>query len=839
MSKINIHQAIFGIDSSQGHTLLEATLQGSFIKDLSTDKMGTINDWEPWEYYMRGYKVEGYYCFFRTYRDIGQKRRGAVFTHALLIAEDDLIQIKNLATVFELFKDKKQHTEQLQPIQIDILPYQRNSEYEGEIKTFIHALLNEVQRPIVWLGENDFEDVLIELWDFLPNDFKKSFSFRYSISEQDIPNDTPTLVYSKGSDSVKWNRFYKIQKGDSYQLTRSVEHLVYSKYNNECASFLQELGYNSKDFSKGEAIDIAFDYYNKLSNLFIDDVLILIRKVGFLSPEKQDGVEIKQCIMDTFVQTFSQLEVSKVKSLRNLPLEAFEDGVTVIQSCIKKFIKEYFLKSKLSTEINQLIYYCYMDLEGKSNWWLNAITDGLSNALLSDSEKVGSIIWSLWIYEGAFISWLDKIIEDKIECEQLLIHSLPSKIGKAKLEDIRKYTQQKSWLLLHAHLLLKMYSPSEALSRQLGIDIGDSISDGIKYIISQVDEQTLIELTLDIQDSRLLEYIAQIPEIGKYIDVNDLYWLEVWSLKIQCTENVWDGIENPQQSLFVLLNTAYFIDVDVSLKEKATSLIKLIGSTEPLSLLEYDDRVNVWNKIDSEIKKSFLDATKEDWLKKLSKGKVIGGIESSLENEIIHSNEFRTILAKVKKPEIILSLFENFNNLLDSILNQYIRKWVRGSTEISLDTVSLRRLGDILLNRDYVEGMDYILKHVRKNNSLSIAIKPFYSTLTLFKKAKIFLFYEDGSKLNTDEWWDFVTETFTELYSHDREIRTLWVKTGGEEADLISNGTAEDIWVELIKGFKKRRYDASFFKKLITEMGKKYKHNEKLKLIKSMRKQFL
>lgn len=173
-----IHQMLHGY--SHGHNFI----QGSIVLDSNHDmsKIATLSDWSEYvqgekSSYLTTYPLDesGYYVIAKTWYATEMKRPGCVWTHSLLIHQEDLKKIVDFKQLFFLFQRPSSHTDYVHPIVYD----NKTSEigrYFGDVsyancfrQLYAYLLSGEENLELPLLNsELDNQNFILHFFNYIP-----------------------------------------------------------------------------------------------------------------------------------------------------------------------------------------------------------------------------------------------------------------------------------------------------------------------------------------------------------------------------------------------------------------------------------------------------------------------------------------------------------------------------------------------------------------------------------------------------------------------------------------------------------------------------------------------
>lgn len=182
---IEIHQTIHGY--RDGHELLASSMQlPSPVRRAMLALSDLSGDGSPrgFEEYLSGYSIEeaGMYAFARTWYASEMKRPGCVWTHTLLIEQQDLGRISQFGGLRQYFRRPDSKCIRFT---LPSILHQCRDESEAVDMKLDGALYEIMMRlygqdlPVLIFGDdaNQYEDTIIQVWSQQFNRLRRSFAF--------------------------------------------------------------------------------------------------------------------------------------------------------------------------------------------------------------------------------------------------------------------------------------------------------------------------------------------------------------------------------------------------------------------------------------------------------------------------------------------------------------------------------------------------------------------------------------------------------------------------------------------------------------------------------------
>jgi nucleoside phosphorylase len=767
-NKITIHQAFYG-EVNRAHSCIKQTL---FDPDLTsfliafTDRPAAL---PPGVYllpYISGCAFTKYYILTKSFPDQTATRAGMVFTHVLILNQNDIDSINNLQSLLSLFVESTDNKDnELREFQADISRKYYNITHKQQpkyIQEVISAYITGVN-PILFEGEiSTFSNALQQIWNSPNISARKKLKFRTSFTISDIENVNDLTIVSIQKDFLpKWQG-KKIIHGinqDMVEITSYSETLFLGyKEGNPFYNFLVELNVNIEEVQSYGQYEKVFINYFAIDK--VEDANIIrqdIRVLSKISPSSTDGIRIKGKFIEQLLTLLNTKKDTNLKALRNIDWSAFIDGEKKGRQIVSLFIAGE-IENPNQKQIQALSELADLSVTEKNkNWWHESIIETIETTFRTQCDVSIKNIWQLIDFsEGTLINILS-IIGSIKDCDSTLRKYLPEKLRTETCRTLIPIAQSKNWYLFHADILIKQFSTESSLEKQLEVEEKLSIADsfGVKYLADKLASKKLLEVALKTSNKKLIELSAEAifndVSLLTNMELEVSCWLNIWSSFVLKTKNIFWGLTGKEQAIV-------FSVFDLILKGRPMNdtIIGLIADTPYSDISEYQNRNKVWGTINHLHKEKFLTSTTEGVLNDLLSGK----IESkSIEVEIsdrITSDVYMTKFLNNYRNEIepVLKLFASFNNLKDNFLSDYI-SYYRGTISEAQSDI----LGELVSKHKFYKSARSIYDKAKFNNS--------------FKPA-----FENCKDIVTLNWWEslniFATsskEQFTEKPYITNEIQ--------------------------------------------------------------------
>ncbi len=257
-----VHQAFYGHDRG-GHALLQCSdpaLKAHF-EDLSwrADLPGTAPSGVAWKAYLRGFPYLSYYVLIRAEPDAAAPRAGMVFSHALCLPLDEAVGV-DLRPVIALLRSSNARSAPVHPIVLEGDQQAEPQQPAGAALGIAEALVSGGQLPVVYIGQDGFDEVIASFWVRLPSGVRRQFTFRLSFGPQDVEHDPQTVVCTPGSLESRWTGHAIVRPSDAQVArTRAAAFLLGAPEGRVLANFAADIGAKVDDLRSLVLLERGFE----------------------------------------------------------------------------------------------------------------------------------------------------------------------------------------------------------------------------------------------------------------------------------------------------------------------------------------------------------------------------------------------------------------------------------------------------------------------------------------------------------------------------------------------------------------------------------------------------
>lgn len=842
--KVVIHQSICG-EVNKAWGLIKTTLPDvnvaksiAFRTDLQDQTSGV--NWEP---AIRGFWEGNYFLIMKTFEDTAPDvRRGRKYSHVLMIPKEEIVRIDNIEQIISLLPQEMNKDTLLEPISIEITSSNTvdiPDIIRGKFNKLIHGYINIniYKNTLIWIGQEGFDIIVIELWKRLTVIDRQNFQFGIAFNNDPKEADGISLIVVPESVQSKFVKsdFFIIRKNDNHEPTELIEQLLIgdASVQQRISSFEKTIG--SKPLSREDIAIIAkgIDTFEQVDSVKdLKKLNTLSHIVAQYSPSDEKGTDLKQRLLNKIIQLVESFNFSDLKVLRNFKTESFKNSKKTLSTALVGWMKKYIF----SIENKSDSYTSFFEQVKKSNpnWWDKVITQELESYLgTAQASKIATVC--AWLIESpSILSIIKSFIDKSKNAESCFIEKLPEKISKELIEELQEFSISNNWLRLYAHLLDKQFELDTALTQLFKIDQDENYFEAIEMIITGKDDSSIVDYAVNTGESRMIKISGKSCHISpkhlKRIDVLNVNWQLIWSEAIENGNQVEAGLREPEKEIHKLFD--HLIGGNVV----SERLIDKISNSEFGNLLTYPDRAILWGKLPLSVKDNFLTKTSTALLEQLSKNSTIEiPNDNILLDHISRKGIFEFLYYNRNNIKSVIQIFEKFPQLSDNNLRDYLNNFSG-----QIDAIDATRLGKLISVRCFSNSAYVINSKASKINTWKYALSECHHLMDFLTVGILALSgILSAVKISTAQWWQSTEELIIELYPNGTTLTTIWKKAGGKESDLLVKGTSSEIWSDVLYKLRRDQFKDITMNDLLKEIKKRYGDNQKFKIIYDLRKSFI
>jgi hypothetical protein len=842
--KITVHQALCG-EKNKAWDLLKTTLPDlSEAKSIAykSDLHDTANG-VPWTSSIRGFALPQYYLIMRSFLEPpGEVRPGRAFSHVLIVAKDQLSAVANLQPLIDLLPERIDKEGEIKPIQLDSKLLIANSTitdnpnpFLGRFKKVINGYTQfaNYDNTIVWVGENDYEMAVNELWQRLTEAERNNFNFGIYFNANAIPKDKLNFVLIPERNVTKFQHsgYLIVNPSDNMKLTSFSEEVLLGNKDTHAKldAFAKAIGQDEFPRAAWDTVSIGLKTYENLdAEQDLKKINTLANIVAAYSSAPTKGAALKTQILTKLSTLVEKASVTELPLLANFKIDSFAKSKTLLGNAVQKWMGSHLFQVD-KTQPGDLEIVDTAEKLSKKNWLAVSVVEAIERFLTKGESKAYT----------KFFEWLElkpnllgifktSLTSDK---ESVIIGALPTNLSIGLANKLLDFAKAEKWYKLYAHLNLRATPFIQAVQMQLDLGNDAANNHALQQLVKGKTDKEIVQLALSITDDRTYIMAGNVcranPKLLNDIDLASKNWQVIWARAVNSGLAIDQGFKKFKDIAFGVFDRL------VQNEYVRPELVAAISRSKYANLLSYPHRAQLWPKLDGPIRTQFLKETSSVLLEELSQGKTANVPDDTvLSNYVFQSaiNDFLYYNRQKIKP--VLPIFKRFSTIPNGYLHGYLKNFHGG-----LDSGEAKNLGKLIAQRRAEDSAHLVFQRSSKSNSWSIALKECYDLLGFFDKAAMYV-GEIVSKItmSSDSWWYHIEETLCNYYANPNAVTTIWRKAGGAESELLLGVPAQQTWANAISRLKRKDFKKITMNSLLQEVKKDYGDVPAFKMLFKMRK---
>ena len=818
---MQIEQALYG-EHRGGHSLLTASgdreVSAEIVQRL--DLPDTAPPGVRWSPFLRGFPYRNRYVFARTFLDAGASRGGMVFSHALMAPLDDIAEWRDLRPLLQcLTTSERQRPD---ATTVDLAHVESQFPDSGDLMNLAEVLTSPGELPVVRIGHDGFDDLVVALWARLGRGIRRNFSFRLSFGPSDlVETPKPALVCTPQGMAARWSGYRTVGSNPCREPT-SLAAAVLSGHETAAPflEFMREIGAEPTTFDELRLIEQAYRF--SVDEPTLEHCVGAVRLVERLSPSLDSGRDRKESFVRQLCELLLTARAEQILRLRNLRLSSFPSPARVWRALEAWTAENAFLEEQDSEMLSVLADATTRNAAVAE--WRTALLEGLT-AAAACSRKSGftNAFWRWIRIRPDIVATVFPHIPTESDVEKRLAAAPPHELEETSAETLAELARSRGWLRVHGAALSATYGPLDAVRRQIEIDTEPSFIDGLRLALRQAKSVEMVECALKLDDQRITSFageaVAKNPKLLSNVDLTRTNAQAVWREALVIDPGAWQGPADPKAVFHAIL------DGVLDGRSVDSSLIDRLSQSPVADLGSYPRRSEIWSRVSDRARDNFLAATAEGWLQ-CAEGKGISfKPDQELQSAILATDQLETTLDTLTFQRIgaairIVAALEQYDEHRFTCLLQRMI-----SSNDSLPFLDAEGIGRLVSERRWDTVADDLSAcYQSSRRDLKPALR---ACCTLFDIwTRILLGLTPPSEM---EKWEAFEELASELYPGGPDDEELWERAGGKDADLKLRKSGRARWHHALRKIRygKEPHPSA----LLTRMLEDHPNNEHVRYL--------
>lgn len=861
MQTLQVHQAIYG-ERNRGHALLASSGGDAPFADIVplTDRPESAPSEAHWVPYLHGFIWDQWYVLAKTFPDPSASRGGMVFTHALLGSARDVTSLQRLDLLARHLIASPNRCTALEPIIVADVEEDTSALSPPGLGATAAALLRAAGSPVVWIGQDGFDDLVFALWARLWPAGRRSLQFGFAFSPHDLEGQHLTLVATPRAFEARWHGFPCIRPEDgastsapeaSADASLALQYLLDPTHKGELGDLFLRLEVEPSSFADVVLAARAFPLLVELASDCgttrtpdADKLRALARAVAKLSSDPARALILKRSVLNALADATARGTAADVIALRNFDLEPFVDGSVSIRSALTHWFRS--TAGHLGGVAAGPTHTAHdagkaLELAAEARTpWAELVTSAAAEVVAAWPPGMADVLWRWWTGGPASVAILGQALPRDVEGQ--LATACPASLTRHLASALRTVAHTRRWPVLHAAILAASSPPEEAFAEQRAADL-PMAHEAYRAIAARVAPAETLRAALASDDPVLAEIAGEVcaahPALMAGLDVAQPRWLGIWNSAQDVSGDVWRGVRDPDATRDALLSSV------VSGAACPPPLVLAVARSLHANLLGFSRRENIWRSTFGSFRDALVAATAEAWLAALLREPAgpsapptatkASALEPELKAAVLdHGRVEQALTSPTVTVSGVLQLFDAAPELDETAF----LRWLVGRDGRLLSTEA-QALGELVQRRRWENVSRELFRLFTRDGrtDLRSAVESCASLVTRIHRLQLRLlgWAIGATSLHEDDAWSELINVAAQLYSWGPGYNDVWQRAGGDPAKLPRRDNGHASWtaaIQLVRhGGGGNRITA---RRLLDAMIEDFPRHEPLRILRDM-----
>ncbi|WP_245638660.1 GAP1-N1 domain-containing protein [Hydrogenophaga palleronii] len=786
---MRVHKAWYG--PKGGHALLSSTDPGMLqvFRQAAwlTDLPGTAPPGREWQPYFRTAIFQNYFVFVHTRASHDSTRAGMVDSVAAFIPLAQLPQIPDLRVLAENLRhshDSQTH----EPFEVTLDPEEQVGAPSPLLLTIANALISAQARPVVHIGQEGFDEAMLDLLQFVPKQFRREILFSLSFSPDDAGQS-----FAVATPREQASRFPPAQVLTPSKCGPSgrVAALLNMPEGQPLLEFGELAGFDLQSSNALVLLEQGFQLWTDETN--VERTIALVRLLAVKSSDATSARKLRAAALQRLTSSADQWTPTDVLAMRNLQIERF-DSSSLTQEFQAWVARRAASHASSTPEDCQLLVQAAR-AAAQQNWWNTHAQNGYSASSKSSPSSVSSLVWLTLQSQPEDIEPVLALAES---CSLLapLTQQVPSHLPSSVAKRLAEVCARRQAWALCGTALAAAYSPAHALSEVLKHATTRSARRvAVEPALAKATPAELITLAVDV-DLEEVTALAASAVVSRPSLIREFDW----------TSHVWfdilQRVAGKRRAVAVELPGSLEGLQGVITRGDASERVWIpLVSTGLADLSKVPNRADAWALIPKSLHRDVLALTAKGWLASLLDGTAsLAALEEpfgSAARLLLRDSNVLPTLAQ-KSPALFINIINGVHPLsdddcvgvLDSLAN------IPGQR---LAPVPAKALGALIRERSWRSAASRAASFGRLRDDFLAVCKECLEVMSFWDSFPLAVRIGKAVEIKADDAWKMLEESLVKLYPGGPTEQEVWSRSGGYNEDLSHHGNGVAQWHRCLK----------------------------------------
>ena len=791
---MRIHKAWYGPNG--GHALLASSapaLQSVFRQAAwLTDLPGTAPTGLEWQPYFRTAIHDGYFVLIHTRASHDTSRAGMVDSVAAFVPLADLPLVPNIRALAQHLTDSHS-SEDRAPFESGAhAPTTQLGEYSPMLRSITATLMGSNARPVVHVGQEGFDDLMLDLLQVIPKHLRREVLFSLCFSPEHsgecIAVSTPSQLASRFPQA-------QVLVPASEPPTIGIAALLNMPEGQPLLKFGEAAAFDLQSVNSFLLLEQAFRLWNSVDG--VGDAISLVRVLAAKAGASTESDEVLRTSLDRLADMVAQWTATDVLSMRNLQLERFEKGR--FTSAVQEWVRKHCNQAARSEQHCRLLEQAARGA-AQQQWWNTHVLAGFASALNGNRAAVCALAWEAIERFPEGLTAILKFLEEEARLPALGEYT-PTFLAKSTADAVAQHGAEHNSWQLSAAALAAAYDPEYALVALLKLGPPKAVrAIAFETALSKASKSSLLRIAAlkDITEITTLaaNAVADEPSLMGKFDWKSHVWFDILGQTVGKNRAAAKEVPNKLQGLEGLIKRG-------EQSERVWNALAVAGLAD---LSQVANRPDAWALIPHSTIERVLSSTAKGWLAELLNGKArVSALEEPLRSNVLAllgKSDAMSTLAQ-KSPVAFISVVDELYPQSDRQCTDLLEALARAGPW--LDQTVTTALGKRIAVQLWRSSAGRAASFGRSRDDFLPVCIQCLDIMPLWDR--LFLGPRLGKpvKIPTEEAWQMLTGELVRLYPRGPTYNEFWSRSGGKEEELSLDGTGVAQWHRCIKDVRAGR----------------------------------